>query len=94
MSYGEIQKKKWGSPQVFIDLENAYDSVPREAIWRILESRSILKGYIIDFHDMYCRSTTCVWTPFKDKVFQLRSGYTKVSSQAVYPRLDLRQVVS
>jgi len=38
---------------VFINLEKAYDRVPREVLWRCLEKRSVLLTYMRVVEDMY-----------------------------------------
>ncbi|KAE8718525.1 Zinc finger family protein, putative isoform 1 [Hibiscus syriacus] len=44
----------------------AYDSVPRDTIWKTLEMRRIPTAYIREIRDMYCRSTTYVRTTVGD----------------------------
>lgn len=38
---------------IFIDLENAYDRIPREIMWYILEKKYVRKRYIVVIKDMY-----------------------------------------
>ena len=38
---------------VFIDLEKAYDKVPRDLIWWVLNKRDVPRSYIEIIKDMY-----------------------------------------
>ncbi|KAK9053899.1 hypothetical protein SSX86_024974 [Deinandra increscens subsp. villosa] len=51
---------------VFIDLEKAYDSIPRCLIWNSLERRGVPGKYIDIIRDMYARMVTCVRAPVGD----------------------------
>ena len=45
---------------VFIDLEKAYDKVPKDLIWWVLSKRSVPGGYIEIIKDMYEGATISV----------------------------------
>ena len=47
---------------VFIDLEKAYDKVPRDLIWWALEKKDVTKRYIEMIQDMYSGAMTIMRT--------------------------------
>jgi hypothetical protein len=47
---------------VFVDLEKAYDTVPRDLIWYCLRRKGVPEAYIELIKDMYADSTTSVNT--------------------------------
>ena len=47
---------------IFIDLEKAYDKVPRDLIWWALEKKGVTKRYIEIIQDMYNGAMTTVRT--------------------------------
>ena len=45
---------------VFVDLEKAYDKVPREEVWYCMRKSGLAEKYVRIVHDMYDDSTTVV----------------------------------
>ena len=47
---------------VFINLEKAYDSIPRSIVWDSLKNRGISRRYIEEIQEMYDRVLTNIHT--------------------------------
>nr|CDJ90329.1 RNA-directed DNA polymerase (reverse transcriptase) domain containing protein [Haemonchus contortus] len=47
----------------FLDLEKAFDRLPRQVLWRVLRNRKVPEHLISLMKDMYDGSTTTIRTP-------------------------------
>ncbi|XP_048488766.1 uncharacterized protein LOC125491268 [Plutella xylostella] len=70
---------------VFIDLEKAYDRVPRDLLWRCLQNKGVPVKYISIVQDMYAGANTQVRTAVgvTDR-FEVRVGVHQGSSLSPY----------
>jgi hypothetical protein len=70
---------------VFIDLEKAYDKVPRNIMWWILQKHKISTKYITLIKDMYDNAVTSVRTSDGDtNNFSINIGLHQESTLSPY----------
>ena len=70
---------------IFIDVENAYDNVPRDLLWKVLEKKEVHVGYIRVIQNMYEGVMTSVRTPAGEtNDFPIRIGLHQGSALSPY----------
>ena len=70
---------------VFIDLEKAYDRVPRQEVWRCMRVKGVSEKYVKVVQDMYAGATTQVKsTVGKTGMFNVRVGLHQGSALSPY----------
>ena len=71
----KYREKQKGLHLVFIDLEKAYDRVPRQEVWRCLREKGVSEKYVRIMKDMYAEATTEVRSPVgTTKKFKVKVG--------------------
>ncbi|XP_071713050.1 uncharacterized protein [Rutidosis leptorrhynchoides] len=65
----KYREKQKSLHMAFLDLEKAYDCVPRKLIWKTLNARGIPSRYIKAIIDMYEGAKSCVRTPVVNTEF-------------------------
>ncbi|KAI0503471.1 hypothetical protein KFK09_014405 [Dendrobium nobile] len=58
----KFRENKEDLHMIFIDLVKAYDKVPREVLWRVLEKKGVNNAYIQVIKKRYAGAITCVQT--------------------------------
>lgn len=67
---------------VFIDLEKAYDCVPREVLWKTSEKKGVRVTYIQSIQGIYNGVTISMRTP-KDKTRDYKDKNTRLSVKSL-----------
>ena len=81
----KFRDKKKDLHMVFIDLEKAYDRVPRDVLWWVLEKKMVSSKYIDIIKDMYDNSVTSIRTIEGETVkFPITIGVHQGSSLSPY----------
>ena len=78
------REKKKDLHMVFIDLEKAYDKIPRNVMWWALDKHKVLTKYVVLIKDMYNNVVTSVRTSDADMDdFPIRIGLHQGSALAL-----------
>src|SRR5215468_1049960 len=70
---------------MFVDMEKAYDRVPRELLWEVLRKKGAAEQYVEVIMDMYRDCKTCVQTASgRSNSFSVRIGVHQGSALSPY----------
>jgi Reverse transcriptase (RNA-dependent DNA polymerase) len=79
------QEQKKDLHIIFIDLEKAYDKIPRNMMWWALEKKRVQKKYVTLIKDMYVNVVTCVRAcDDESDAFPIKIGLHKESALSLY----------
>jgi Reverse transcriptase (RNA-dependent DNA polymerase) len=70
---------------IFIDLEKAYDKIPRNIMWWVLEKKRVPTKYAILIKDMYTNIVACVRVcDSESDAFPIKIGLHQGSALSLY----------
>jgi hypothetical protein len=79
------RKQKKDLHMIFIDLEKAYDKVPRNVMWWVLQKHKVSSKYITLIKDMYDNVVTSIRTSDRDiNDFPINIGLHQGSALSLY----------
>jgi Reverse transcriptase (RNA-dependent DNA polymerase) len=70
---------------IFIDLEKAYDKIPKNIMWWALKRKLVPTKYVILIKDMYTNAVTCVRACYDESdTFSIKIGLHQGSALSPY----------
>jgi Reverse transcriptase (RNA-dependent DNA polymerase) len=85
----QLMERHWEEKKylhmIFIDLEKAYDKIPRNIIWWALKRKLVPTKYVTLIKDMYTNVVTCVTAcDGESDTFTIKIGLHQVSALSPY----------